>query len=300
MLKKKTCLLLGAGASKHLEFPLGDELRQQMLGVLRAEKTKPVDKLPEEFKKSGEDISLFYDRLAYGNWTSPDAFLEKHREFIKTGKYLICRCLADLENSAKIVTSGGWYDKLVSAIHVDYVNQLKDNQLSVVTFNYDRSLDFRLHKYVENQFGIESGEAWKMLNEAIPIVHVHGTLGKYPDWGYGDKSQYFERGQDIMIVSEVEDDTDEFRLASKLLKEADRVIVFGFGFGTDNVRRLKFFKTAGEVEDRELIIATGPNRGTVPSQETTEWLSQWGLEQKKHHWDMDCNTFLNYVSNPFR
>jgi len=33
------------------------------------------------------------DNRKYGNWSSPDSFLEKHREFIKTGKYLICRTL---------------------------------------------------------------------------------------------------------------------------------------------------------------------------------------------------------------
>ena len=225
MLKKKTCLLLGAGASKHLGFPLGFELRQSILSLLHDLKDKPADKIPDEIKRSDENVPLFFDRLAYGNWSSPDAFLEKHREFIKIGKYLICRILAEHETIWNVTARGGWYDRLVSAIHVDDPNKLKDNGLSIVTFNYDRSIDFRLHKYVENQFGIETSEAWRILQDSIPIVHVHGTLGKYPASPYGDKERYYDRGQDIKIVSEIDDDTDEFRLASRLLNEAEKVKV---------------------------------------------------------------------------
>ena len=300
MLKKKTCLLLGAGASKHLGFPLGFDLRQKMLFELHGQKDKLADKLPEDFKRSGEDLSLFYDRLAYGNWPSPDAFLEKHGEFIKTGKYLMCRLIAEHETIWGITAHGGWYEKLVSAVHVDDPRELKDNRLSIVTFNYDRSIDFRLHKYVENQFGIESSEAWRILQDSIPIVHVHGTLGQYPNSPYGDQGRSYERGQDIKIISEIEDGIDEFRLASKLLNEAERVVVFGFGFAADNVRRLKFFNPSGDEEDRDVMIATGGSQGPIHSQETTEWLSQWGLKPGKHHTPVGCNEFFNEVRNPFR
>ena len=43
--------------------------------------------------------------------------------------------------------------------------------------NYDRSIDFRLHKYIEHHFGVPADEAWQVLTDSIPIVHVHGTLG---------------------------------------------------------------------------------------------------------------------------
>lgn len=298
MLSKKTCLLLGAGASTHLGFPLGDQLRKNILSELNGQKDKPADELPSEFSRSGEDLQLFYDRLAYGNWSSPDAFLEKHREFIKTGNFLICRSLAQHEDHWNVTSRGEWYDRLVSSIHVDEVTKLKDNALSIVTFNYDRSIDFRLHKYVENHFGLDSSTAWDILTEAIPIIHLHGTLGSYPEIPYGDKSNIFERSQSINIISEIEDGLDQFRRASTLLNEAERVVVFGFGFATDNVNRLGFFEKQEE-DKREILIATGPSKGARQKAEQQQWMSKWGLLPSKHFWTHDCNAFLNQVCNPF-
>ncbi|MFN7869759.1 MAG: hypothetical protein ACK5TX_20315 [Planctomyces sp.] len=297
MLKKKTCLLLGAGASQHLGFPLGCELRQLMLTRLFDAKGKPAG-LGEGLTRGNEDLSLFYDRLAYGNWSSPDAFLEKHREFIQTGKHLIGNILSEFEDVRRITLQGGWYDRLVSEIHVDDPCKLKDNGLSVVTFNYDRSLDFRLHKYIENQFGIEASEAWSLLEDAIKIVHVHGSLGRYPQSTYADKSNIYDWGQDIKIISEVEDDTEEFRLASDLLNNADRVVVLGFGFAADNVKRLKYFKQTVE-EERDIAIAVGHMRGTAHELATQEWLSQWGLKPRQHFFPYTANQVVDFVPGLF-
>ena len=298
MLSRRTCLLLGAGASSHLRFPLGNELRKKMLFELRGQKDKEYDTLPEDFRRGREDLVAFYEKLAYGNWTSPDAFLEHNREFIQTGKYLICRCLTEYEDLWSVTSSGGWYDRLVSAIHVDDPSKLRDNELSIVTFNYDRSIDFRLHKYIEHQFGVPSVDAWQILKESIPIVHVHGTLGEYPKWAYGDKSSVWERGQDIKIISEIGEETPEFQRASELLNNAERVVVFGFGFAPDNVRRLKYFKENG-VEERDVIIATGHGGGAVAQQALRNHLGRWGLVPRKHHFPVPANSIFDTTVNPF-
>jgi hypothetical protein len=268
------------------------------LGELLSQKDKEPSDLPEDFKRGGENLSAFFDKLAYGNWTSPDAFLEKHPEFIQTGKYLICRLLSRYEQPWGVVQNGGWYDKLVSAIHVDDPMKLKDNELSIVTFNYDRSIDFRLHKYVENRFGMPSYDAWQTLVKAIPIVHVHGSLDEYPRSAYGDQSSLWERGQKIKIISEVEENPPEFQYASELLNSAERVVVFGFGFATDNVRRLKFFREC-ENDDRDIIIASGNTLGTAHKKETAGWLSQWGLIEEEHYFQLDANRLFDIEVNPF-
>ena len=167
-----------------------------------------------------------------------------------------------------------------------------------MTFNYDRSIDFRLHKYIERHFGVTSVEAWQILTDSIPIVHVHGTLGDYPKWKYGDESSAWERGQDIKIISEIDDDTPEFQRASDLLNGADRVVVFGFGFAVDNVRRLNFFKEQDK-DERDIIIATGKGRGGVHAQETCDWLAKWGLINQAHHFAFDANRIFDIHLNPF-
>jgi hypothetical protein len=170
--------------------------------------------------------------------------------------------------------------------------------LSIVTFNYDRSIDFRLHKYVECQFGIPTDEAWKVLTDAIPIVHVHGTLGEYPKWPYGDKSSVWERGQDIQIVSEVAENTPEFQKASELLNDADRVVVIGFGFAEDNVRRLQYFREQDN-ESRDVIIIPGSMGGPVVTKEYEQWVDRWGLKQGKHWWNFNSDNMFTHGTNPF-
>lgn len=306
MLPKQTCLVLGAGASKHLGFPLGHELRQKMLWELLGQKDKPVEALPEDFRKGGEDLKLFFERFSFGNWNSPDAFLAKHKEFLQTGKYLICLCLSQFEQPWGVTASEGWYKQLIQAIHVDDPHRIKDNQLSIVTFNYDRSIDFRLHKYIEQHFCLSTQKAWEILEHSIPIVHVHGSLGSYPRWHYGDTSNLWERGQEIKIVSELQDDTPEFHEASRLLNEAERVIVLGFGFNTDNVRRLRFFKTFSpdsiancDFDDREILIAAGYLPGVAAQAAQADWLRQWGLLPDQTVFAVNANDFCDQVCNPF-
>jgi hypothetical protein len=298
MLPKRTCLLLGAGASTHLGFPLGQELRQKMLFELLGHKDKPHEVLHEDFRKGGEDLKLLFERFSFGNWNSPDAFLATHTEFLQTGKYLICYCLAQFEQPWGVTASEGWYKQLIQAIHVEDPHRLKDNQLSIVTFNYDRSIDFRLHKYIEQHFCLPTQKAWELLEQSIPIVHVHGSLGSYPRWQYGDTSNLWERGQEIKIVSELQDDTPEFQEASRLLNEAERVIVLGFGFNTDNVRRLRFFKYC-VFDDREILIAAGFLPGVAAQAAQADWLQQWGLLPDQTVFAVNANDFCDQVCNPF-
>ncbi|MDB4680227.1 hypothetical protein OAE80_04505, partial [Planctomycetaceae bacterium] len=136
------------------------------------------------------------------------------------------------------------------------------------------------------------------LLEAIPIIHLHGTLGSYPQTPYGDKDGIYERSESIKIISEIEDGLEQFNTASTLLNDAERVVVFGFGFATDNVRRLNFFKEQ-EDDNREILIAVGSSQGAAYQNEQKKWLSQWGLLPNKHFWNHDCMAFINQMCNPF-
>ncbi len=298
MLTMKTCLLLGAGASAHLGFPLGADLKYQILGELNSQRKKPKDQLPEDFRKGAEDLNEFFEHLAFDDWSSPDAFLEKHPEVMTTGKYLITRSLSQCESEWGVASNRGWYNRLISAIGVDHVDKLKRNQLSIVSFNYDRSLDFRLHKYVERRFKLTPDDAWQTLNDAIPLIHLHGILGEYPKWPFGHQADFHERAQSIKIVSEIGDNLPAFQQASKLLNDADRVIVIGFGFAPDNVRRLNFFKEQS-LEDRTVIVAAGPSGGSEYQKKVDATLQRWGLKPGVHYHMYDTNLFFDYGLNPF-
>jgi len=145
VLRRKTCLLLGAGASHHLGFPLGEELKTGMLDSLWGQLQPNPPASLSFLNQWHSSLQLFHDRLAFGNWASPDAFLEKHAEHMNAGKALICHLLAQREDIQRVAHGNGWYRHLVKSIHVDDARHFKGNSLSIVTFNYDRSLDFALH-----------------------------------------------------------------------------------------------------------------------------------------------------------
>ncbi len=258
MLSRSTCLLLGAGASTDLGFPLGSELRLSILDELSRMTDQDVDSLPPTLQAEAHRRNDFRDKLQYGNWTSPDVFLERYPTFLNLGKYLICKVLARCERPEGASNrTWGWYDYLVNAIHADSPSRLRENRLSIITFNYDRSLDFRLHMYVTHQFDLTESEGWRILQDSIPIVHVHGLLGEYPRWRIDSTNGVFERSRDIKIISEVGDVTPEFAKASQLLHAADRVIVIGFGFAQRNVERLRFFETVGNLGLRDIDVIVG-------------------------------------------
>ena len=120
------------------------------------------------------------------------------------------------------------------------------NQLTFITFNYDRSLEHFLYTALIHKYGKTTEEVAAILND-IPIIHVHGILGKLP-WQisgtnasrpYNNLSGAKEiqsAADQIIIVSEGEDTSAEFQEASNLLKSANRIYFLGFGYNDNNLR----------------------------------------------------------------
>lgn len=314
MIDKDICLILGAGASSHLNFPLGTTLRDNIVDELESMKNNGLDKYNPDINQLGECIKSkeyleeFRFKLLKGEWDSIDVFLEKHESFRPLGKYLICKILSQDEATAKNIKNLGWYHNLIRAISVENVSDFQNNKLSIETFNYDRSLDFAIHDFIKARYGMDDKEAWKLLRDSIEIVHVHGQLGDCEKYSYGSSENIYERSQDIKIIFEVGEelkDDSEIREAHKLfdrasilLEEAERVVVFGFGFAKDNVNRLNYFEKKEEAESRDIIIAMGETRGTNIDVKTRNWLEQWGLREKNIFFH-SANRFFLYEKDPF-
>jgi len=103
----------------------------------------------------------------------------------------------------------------------------------------------------------------------------------------------WQRGQDIKIVSEIEENTLEFQEASKLLNAADRIVAIGFGFAEDNVRRLQYFREQ-ESEDRDIKVVSGVGNSPIPKNEYSKWVSRWGLKENTHWWPFDSNLMFTH------
>lgn len=254
--------------------------------------------VPEEITLSQQEMTDFLNKFQSGVWYSIDQFLERHPNYKEAGKYFISHELCVWEKRNEIFTKLGWYENIRHAVAANTLEEFVESNLSIVTFNYDRSIDMVLHEYLVHAFDLEHLKAWEVLKESIPIIHMHGTLGDYPNYGYNNED-VLERSKHIKVVSEYDGALpDHFQRASLLLNSADQVVVFGFGFGEENVKRLNFFKEQEE-ETRNIYVSMGQEHRKVLVKQREEKLSRWGLKQGKHYWNRDCDDFLQDVLNPF-
>ena len=176
MIAIRTVLILGAGASRHCGYPLGRDLVDALCS-LRG--THEIDALPdpEWTPKFAEE---FLDRMRFFDPSSIDEFLEKNRDDAELRKFLIARELKKHENIDLMFppNNAGWYRTLFDALLTGGRPEFSKN-LSIVTFNYDRSLEAYLHKVLRYRFKMNEDKASIILKE-LPIVHLHGILGEYP------------------------------------------------------------------------------------------------------------------------
>ncbi len=227
-LKKRTVLVLGAGASHTYGFPLGSDLKQAMLGTLN-------QKNRQRLKTHGFDDALiqeFQDALRYGAHPTIDIFLEKKARFRELGSYLIASTLMPLERPRTLFTQKGWYGDVFRALSLD--DDAPDTgNLGVVTLNYDRSLEHFLRKNTDYNCADSRIESAHSKREKIRIVHAHGSLGKYPDVPYGtkldDEATLRAAADSIKIVSDKLEDSEDFKNAQDLLAKAERIVFLGFG-----------------------------------------------------------------------
>ena len=267
MVTSPTVLILGAGSSSHLNYPLGS----QLVSALSAQRgTEAFEDLPSGWTNT--DANDFLTRLSRSGYYSIDAFLETVPEQAALGKYLIARELKRRESVDALFpphTTDSWYQYLLNVLLGDGRKPcFQPNSLGIITFNYDRSLEAYLHHALQSRFKISADEAARVLSE-IPIIHVHGILGSYPAVPYAastDPQELLAISKEIQIIHEIEDVSDGFcnemfEQAHGMLKAAERIFFLGFGFHSDNVRRFCFF-TPESMAGR-LVKATTNGFGTV-------------------------------------
>lgn len=154
MITKTTVLILGAGASIDYGFPLGRGLRDL---VCRVPGTAGASAITDA-GYDPEELNEFVDILRHSGYTSVDWFLEDRPEFISIGKAAIAAALIPFENPDRLfppdAPANHWYELLLNTMDSPR-GSFTENRLSIVTFNYDRSLEYYLFR-VPSGFGRSS------------------------------------------------------------------------------------------------------------------------------------------------
>lgn len=246
MLEKPTVLILGAGASAPFGFPTGIELSRQLVAELRPGHAA-FKSLQDCCEFLDEQIAEFRDAFLYSGKNSIDAFLEHRTEFLTIGKTATAALLINYERAGKLFDfDNSWLRYLYNRLNTSF-EEFDQHQLSIVTFNYDRTVEHFFFTSLKNSYGRPDEECKDALSN-IPFIHLHGSLGDLPWQGKNgrDFSPHIDRDtlsvatQGIKIIHEKIDDgrDKDFERAKSLMSNSKQIFLMGFGFNRTNIERL--------------------------------------------------------------
>lgn len=253
MLSVRTTLVLGAGTSMPYGFPSGEQLRTKL------QSPENLGPLQKKFSFDFEDIEAFCAEFRHSQLESIDAFLARRGEqtlpnsrvtFGEIGKAAIALVLIQCEQKEQLFDSKSddhWYQYLWRFV-ANSLEEMSSKDLTIITFNYDRSLEYYLLKTMQAVTGESEAEAVSRLKN-IEIIHVYGQLGALPGLEReGELAREFSpsiegtrisvAANGIKVIAESRDDEPTFAAAKAALVRADRVCFLGFGFDSLNVQRL--------------------------------------------------------------
>jgi hypothetical protein len=252
VLREPTVFILGAGASHPYGFPSGQ-------GLLQGARVHDEETLRRELRQLNRDslqqIPAFRNALARTLEKSLDAMLEMRTDLSEVGKAFMARVLLECERSNRgrnLDPEGAWHRELWTAISAKSLEEVSQCALTIVTFNYDRSVEYALIGALEARFKRSRSECAEALASIGPI-HLHGSLGVLPEFStpgqasvlYGGDSQEvtpvncLNAAAGIRIIHEAHPNDEAFARARDALSTAKRVVFLGFGYANQNIERLQ-------------------------------------------------------------
>lgn len=261
MITKQTVFVLGAGASEPYGFPLGGRLVREAITRLTRSRDPIHEMLQRVCGCTITRLQEFASALERSASPSIDVFLEGRPDFLDIGKAVIAGVLIPYENEIELFTryeaslvdenlrrARRWYDYLLNRMTTGKPEDFTENKLSILTFNYDRSLEHFLLVALQNRYNIGPTQAAQFL-AAIPIIHLHGQLGQLgekldldagmrPYDGAIAPATIKLAAAGISVVHEDIGHYPQFTRANDLLRAADQIWILGFGYLERNIKRL--------------------------------------------------------------
>lgn len=304
MIEIPTVLILGAGASNDFGFPLGRGIFEEIRDELKDNRSQLWKNLNNFRFDDDIEIKKFRNKLRKSDAPSVDAFLETHDNFKDLGRMAIWLKIQSYEKDPMLFDSKGthWYHYLFEEMHTASFEDFKQNQLSIVTFNYDRSLEHYFINKLMHSWGERNPEECKAMLSNIPIIHVYGKLASLPwegesglpyDFDVSNLESYDgfhthlyinEAYNQIKIMKYNEIISTEFREAFRNLEFATRIFFLGFGYHEMNLNRLNLNNVL-----TDNIFGTAYKWG---NSEINRKIKKWGIHVPNNKYNI-----LNFLKN---
>lgn len=228
MFSQKTVFIVGAGASKELGLPMGDELKGKIGNAV-------AFTFPDGYDPRGGDQTVYWAAKHYAEslgqrnanpfWhagrsikaampqaISIDNFLHTHSDnehIVLMGKLGIAVSILKTERNSTIYGDPSHeklnFEGIKESWHATFIKMLTENfqkndlanltkNVSFITFNYDRCIERYFAKAIENYLCIPQSAAEQIVNN-ITIIHPYGQVGRLP-WqpqgkvGFGEEPNH--------------------------------------------------------------------------------------------------------------
>lgn len=259
MIEQETLFISGAGASKPYNYLTGRELRNYISKSLPADLSQIIEKDKEFYKKAqlNKKIKNFSEIFNKSAIQSIDRWLAMNPKFSDIGKKAIATSILKCECDSRFWEdvddpSKDWYMYLYNRMtdgfsSPDSYKKFKDNKVSFVTFNYDRSLEHFLYTSLSNSFVQEHVENLILLSLdqdiiPFPFIHVYGQIDE-PHWKsgsvYGEEISWekiYRLASNIKVIGERTD--EQSKIIPNLITKAARIFFLGFGYAPENMEIL--------------------------------------------------------------
>lgn len=256
MINLETVLILGAGASKDFGFPTGRELVEQVCDFFGDQDNKNFY-LYKDIAITGDPrriTEVFPTALRRADPPSVDIWLEHNPEFIWPGKVAIAMVLLGLERRSDLNPDNNWYRILFDRLNSPF-DDFQNNRLTVVTFNYDRSLEQYMFDRFRNTYTGKTQEECKENLNQLQILHIYGSLGRLPwqaddpenpmpEVPYGGETRLthdtvIAAAKSIKIMPESTSEiSGRLQKFQELMKDCKALYFLGFGYHDVNMKRL--------------------------------------------------------------
>ena len=285
MFSQNTVFILGAGSSWHYNYPTGEELVNE-IKILANSFSKSWDKsfrrildeqilysthfismlpifiqemaghdpakIDDAFKATLKNLDSLYEKIIISDPMVIDHFLCFNTDIAKIAKILIAAALLRHERKSA-EPRGNWYKFLIQKLMsgCNRSDDLHQNKVKFITFNYDLSLEYKLYKGLGVNHIFSDKENLSNFFTDDRFLHVYGKLRsskieepfyKISDNDFNKKELdiAYEASKDIKTIdpSDKIEDLTTMKLASKAIHEANVVYILGYGFDRDNSQRL--------------------------------------------------------------
>lgn len=287
MIKSKSLFIIGAGGSIPYGLPTSKELKDIILcdtniniaftppflkdGYLSKYEINSENPYFENYRKKRvnmfknfgfdeEEIGEFHQRFLKSNIISIDRFIHTNPSYYKIGKIAIAQALLNLEPNYNIFyrREENWFTSLWNKIYEGSTKKnFSLNNISFITFNYDRILEYLLYNSFKNSYEGLTVEDTENIVQVIPVIHVYGQLGKLDfektnmrivPFGIkglveDSKKEFIEKGaQNIRLFTEKLNQD----IIHNIMFDNDfkHIYLLGFGYDQSNLKRIFTRKSA--------------------------------------------------------